>query len=76
MNSNVGGDVVTFDSGGTTATPLAGEVEVVGALTTDMALADVFLVFVSNYSRQRVSVDDNKIDVSVLMGLHGLTYIE
>jgi hypothetical protein len=43
MNSNVRGDVVAFDGGGTAATPLAGEVEVVGALAAYVALADMFL---------------------------------
>lgn len=43
MNSDVRGDVITLDGGGATCTPLTGQVEVVGALATDMALADVVL---------------------------------
>jgi hypothetical protein len=43
MHANVRGDVVAFDGGGSAGTPLAGEVEVVGALAADMALADVVL---------------------------------
>jgi hypothetical protein len=43
MNANVRGDVVTLDGGGATCAPLTGEVEVVGALATDMTLADVVL---------------------------------
>lgn len=43
MNSDVRGDVITLDGGGATCTPLTGQVEVVGALASDMALADVVL---------------------------------
>jgi hypothetical protein len=43
MNSNVGGDVVSLDGGGTALAPGAGQVEVVGGLATDVALADVLL---------------------------------
>jgi hypothetical protein len=43
MHSNVRGDVIPLDGGGATAAPLARQVEVVGALATDMAFADVFI---------------------------------
>lgn len=43
MNSNVRGDVVTFDSCGSALTPSAGQVEVVGGFSTDMSFAHVFL---------------------------------
>ena len=43
VDSDVGGDVVAFDGGGTALTPGAGQVEMVSLLTTNMALADVFL---------------------------------
>lgn len=43
MHANVGGDVVALDGGGVAVAPLASQVQVVGALTADMALADVFL---------------------------------
>ena len=43
MNSDVRGDVVTFDSCGTTTAPLAGQVQVIGAFSTDMPFADMFL---------------------------------
>lgn len=43
MNANVRGDVITLDGGGATCAPLTGQVEVVGALATDVALADVVL---------------------------------
>lgn len=43
VNANVRGDVVTLDGGGATCAPLAGQVEVVGALATDVAFADVIL---------------------------------
>lgn len=43
MYSNVGGDVVALDSGGSTLAPSAGEVQVVSGLAADMALADVLL---------------------------------
>jgi hypothetical protein len=39
----VRGDVVTLDGGGAAVAPLAGQVQVVCALATDMALADVVL---------------------------------
>jgi hypothetical protein len=44
VHSNVRGDVITFDGGGTAVTPLAGQIQVVGALAADMALADVILM--------------------------------
>jgi hypothetical protein len=43
MDTNMGGDVVALDGGGVAVAPLASQVQVVGALATDMALADVFL---------------------------------
>jgi hypothetical protein len=43
MNSDVRGNVVTLDGGCATCTPLTGQVEVVGALATDVALAYVIL---------------------------------
>lgn len=43
MNANVGGNVVALDGGGAAGSPLASQVEVVGALATDMAFADVVL---------------------------------
>lgn len=43
MNADVRGDVVSLDGGGAASTPLASQVEVVGALAADMALADVVL---------------------------------
>lgn len=46
MHSNMGGDVIPFYGGGAAAAPLAGQVQVVGALATDMAFADVFLGWV------------------------------
>jgi hypothetical protein len=44
VDSNVRGDVVTLDSRGAAATPLTGQVEVVGGFTADVALADMFLM--------------------------------
>lgn len=49
MHADVGGDVVAFDGGGSARAPLAGQVEVVGALATDMALADMVLGGVRQY---------------------------
>lgn len=43
MDTKVRGDVVTFDRGHVAGTPLASEVEVVGALTTNMPLAEMIL---------------------------------
>ena len=44
MHTNVRSDVVALDGGSITRPPLAGEVQVIGTLTTDMALANVFLL--------------------------------
>jgi hypothetical protein len=43
MYSDVGGDMIALDSGGIARSPLAGQVQVVGTLATDMAFAHVFL---------------------------------
>ena len=43
MDANMRSNVVTLDSSRAALVPLAGEVQVVGALATDMALADVIL---------------------------------
>jgi hypothetical protein len=43
MHTNVRGDMITLDSRGPAVTPLASEVQVVGALAADMALTDVIL---------------------------------
>jgi hypothetical protein len=43
VNANVRSDVVAFDSGGAAVTPLACQIQIVGALATDMALANVIL---------------------------------
>lgn len=47
VDSNVGGDVVAFDRGGSALAPLAGQVEVIRRLAADMTLADMFLCIVS-----------------------------
>jgi hypothetical protein len=43
VNSNVGCDVVALDGGGPARVPPTGEVEVVGALSSNMFLANVLL---------------------------------
>lgn len=43
MHADMRGDVVALDSGSATATPLAGQVEVVCALAADVTLAHMFL---------------------------------
>lgn len=43
VDTNMRGDMVTFHSGGAAVAPLASQVQVVGALATDMALANVIL---------------------------------
>lgn len=43
VDANVRGDVIALDSGCVAGTPLASQVQVVGALAADMALANVFL---------------------------------
>lgn len=43
VDANVRGDVITLDGGSSALVPAAGQVEVVGALATDMLLTDVLL---------------------------------
>ena len=43
MHTDVRGDVITLYSGGPAGVPLASKAEVVGALTPDMAFADMLL---------------------------------
>lgn len=43
VHTNVRGDVVTLDRCGAARVPLAGQVEVVGALSSNVPLADVVL---------------------------------
>ena len=43
MDTDVRGDVIAFDCCGTAATPLAGQIEVICAFSTDVTLANVFL---------------------------------
>ena len=64
VDTDVRGDVVPLDSGGAAIAPLAGKVQVVSALATDMALANVILLTELVSSEQREHV---------LKGLHGAT---
>ena len=43
MDSDVGGDMIPLDGGGTARVPSTGEVQIVGAFSSDMLLADVVL---------------------------------
>lgn len=43
MNADVGGDMITLDCCGVASAPLAGQVEVVGAFTSNMTLANMLL---------------------------------
>jgi hypothetical protein len=43
VHANVRSDVVALDRGGAAVTPLAGQIQVIGALTTNMAFTDVIL---------------------------------
>lgn len=45
VDADVGGDVIAFDGRGAACSPLAGQVEVIGALATDMALAHMVLKY-------------------------------
>lgn len=60
MHANVGGDVVALDGGGVAVAPLASQVQVVGALAADMALADVFLLIASLWSVLRTPSTDRE----------------
>lgn len=44
MHSDVGSDMISLDGGGSTRTPLTLQVEIVGALSANMAFADMFLI--------------------------------
>lgn len=56
VDSDMRRDVVALDRRGTAAAPLAGQVEVVGALTANMSFTNVFLGTVSIAdSRQHVN---------------------
>lgn len=46
MDSDMRGDVIALDRGGTALAPCAGEVEVISRLATNMALTDMFLLMV------------------------------
>lgn len=56
VHANVRSDVIALDGGGTAVSPLAGEVQVVGALSTDMPLANMIL----NCLLEAVPVIDEK----------------
>lgn len=43
MHSDVGGDVIAFDGGGSAGAPMACKVEIVGRLAAYMTFADVVL---------------------------------
>jgi hypothetical protein len=47
VNTNVRSDVVSLDRGGAAIAPLAGQVQVVGALATNVTLTDVILYEIS-----------------------------
>jgi hypothetical protein len=53
MDSDVGCDVVTLDRGCAARIPLAGETQVVGAFTTNMALTNVLLTRLISKRRAR-----------------------
>lgn len=43
VNTDMRGDVVALDGGGAAVAPLAGEIQVVGALAADVTLANMIL---------------------------------
>ena len=43
VDADVGRDVVTLDGGGAAGVPATGQIQVVGALASDVLLTDVFL---------------------------------
>jgi len=50
MDADVARDVITLHGGGSALIPLARQVQVVGALATDMAFADVVLAMGCQYT--------------------------
>lgn len=57
MHPDVGGDMVALDGGGVTGPPVASQVQVVGALATNMAFTDVFLFLQNAVSTMRNHLD-------------------
>ena len=51
VDADVRSDVVALDRGGAAVTPLAGQIQIVGALATNMTLTDVVLGAVSMLKR-------------------------
>jgi hypothetical protein len=47
VDADVGRDVVTLDGGGAAGVPATGQIQVVGALASDVLLTDVFLEWVN-----------------------------
>lgn len=47
VDSDVGSDMITLDSGSSARVPSTGEVQVICALSSDMFLADMFLTTIS-----------------------------
>jgi hypothetical protein len=71
VDTDVRGDVVALHGGGATRVPLAGEVQVIGALATNMALADMI---VENFGRAkgllaRVPVADEVVSIGGARGV-------
>jgi len=74
VDADVGSDVVALHGGRAAGTPLTGEVEVIGALATDMSFTDMVL-----YSRVESATCLNATGDEAWRGLHFLplrTYVE
>lgn len=73
MDADVRSDVISLDSGGTAVAPLAGQVQVVGALTTNMALANVILFNKSassngeGYERPRSNAEHDNVSYNAAL---------
>ena len=63
MDSNMGCDMITFDSCCSTLSPCAGQVEIVCRLSTDMSFADVFLLI----SSVSFTVSDTRFDSRIVL---------
>lgn len=59
MDAHMRRDVISFDSRGTAGTPVAGEVQVVGRLATDVGFANMVLnIFVNAISIKKSEMLD------------------
>lgn len=76
VDTDVRSDVITFHSSGSAVAPLASEVQIVGALAANMALADVVLSKVSMFAnKEYLSSKDVRCDSKPLKHCNHMAWI-